>query len=323
VGVAEMLLQEMGYSAGRMQTLEREAASRRHLLGEHTKQQASLAESLSHATDSSVRNQVATQPKAKESRADTLRTEWAQLRESLANRIGLFASQREDYLRIVKALKEAIDQADKVRGNSTNDAASQKATRGRSGGEPGADQVASTEPFRIRLREFQKLIHSEQVPIDADKTIHWIDATLNGKSRKRMIVDLGINEIRLSTRQATEVGAQLAPGDQAIDIATVDGRSIRARSARLESVQVGPFTHHDVDCVVLPESAGDFPSVLGGRFFDRFSTKIDADAKAIVLTQVQVKPILHSNKPSSAKSAVSPKSKKTAPAPATGRSPAT
>ena len=320
VGVAEMLLQEMGYSAGRMQTLEREAASRRHLLGEHAKQQASLAESLSHATDSSVRNQVATQLKAKESRADALRNEWAQLRESLVELIGLSASQREDYLRIVKALKEAIDQADKVRGNSTNDAASQKAARGRSGGEPGSDQVASTEPFRIRLREFQKMIHSEEVPIDADKTIHWIDATLNGKSRKRMMVDLGINEIRLSARLAAEVGAQLAPGDQAIDIATVDGRTIRARSGRLESVQVGPFTHHDVDCVVLPESAGDFPSVLGSRFFDQFSTKIDADAKAIVLTQVQVKPILHSNKAWTAKSAVSSRSKKTAPAPATGRS---
>jgi clan AA aspartic protease (TIGR02281 family) len=320
VGVTEMLVQEMGYSTGRMQTLEREAVSRRHLLGEHAKQQAILAESLSHATDSSVRNQVATQLKAKESRADALRAEWAQLRESLVELIGLFASQREDYLRIVKALKEAIDQADKVRGNSTNDAASQKAARGRSGGEPDSDQVASTEPFRIRLREFQKMIHSEAVPIDADKTIHWIDATLNGKSRKRMMVDLGINEIRLSTRQATEVGAQIAPGDQAIDIATVDGRNIRARSGRLESVQVGPFTHHDVDCVVLPESAGDFPSVLGSRFFDQFSTKIDADAKAIVLTQVQVKPILHSNKAWTAKSAVSSKSKKTAPAPATGRS---
>jgi hypothetical protein len=73
---------------------------------------------------------------------------------------------------------------------------------------------------------------------------------------------------------------------------------------------------------VLPESAGDFPGVLGSAFFNLYSTRIDADARAIVLTQVQVKPILHSNKASSAKSAVSSKTRKTTPAPAAGRSPA-
>ena len=61
VGVAEMLLQEMGYSAGRMQTLEREAASRRHLLAEQAKQQASLDEKLLHANDSPERSPVTTQ----------------------------------------------------------------------------------------------------------------------------------------------------------------------------------------------------------------------------------------------------------------------
>ena len=45
VGVAEMLLQEMGYRRGRIQTLERETATRRHLLAEHVKQHASPVES--------------------------------------------------------------------------------------------------------------------------------------------------------------------------------------------------------------------------------------------------------------------------------------
>jgi clan AA aspartic protease (TIGR02281 family) len=322
VGVAETLLQEMGYSAGRMQTLDREVASRKHLLAEQAKQQASLAESLSRAKDSSERNQIATQLKAKESRADTLRVEGVQLLESRGEVIRRFASQREDYLRIVKALKDAIDQADKENRSRTIDGQTQKSIGGRSGGERGSDQNTSTEPFKTRLREFERSIHSEQVPIDADKSIHWVDATLNGKSRKRMIVDLGINEIRVSARLASEVGVRSESGDQTVDIATVDGRIIRARPARLETVQVGPFTHHDVDCVVLPESAGDFPGVLGSGFFDQFSTRIDADARAIVLTQVQVKPIPHPNKASSAKSAVSSKIRKTAPVPASDRSPA-
>jgi predicted aspartyl protease len=319
VGVAEMLLQEMGYSTGRMQTLEREAASRRHLLAEQAKQRSSLDEKLIHAADTSERKPVTNQLHANEARADTLRTEGIQLRESVAEVIQLLAAEREDFLRIVTALKDAIDEADTERRTRTNNAQIQKSSGRRSGDEPGSDRVASTEPFKSRLRELEKTIHSEEIPIDADKTLHWIDATLNGKSRKPMLVDLGINEIRLSARLATEIGARLE-ADQVVEIAMIDGRIVRARTARLETVQVGPFTHRDVDCVVLPESAGEFPSVLGSSFFDRFSTRMDADRGAIVLTQVQVKPILHSNKASSFRSAVSSKSRKTAPAAGAGRS---
>jgi hypothetical protein len=311
-------LQEMGYSAGRMQTLEREAATRRHLLAEHVQQHTTPAESPMRATDSSEQNQVATQPQAKDSRGDALRAEEAHFRESAGEVIQLFAAQRQDYLRIVKALADAIDEADKARRTVTNDAQTKKSIGGRSGGDRGSSQVVSTEPFKSKLREFEKTIHAEKIPIDADKTIDWVDAALNGKSRNQMIVDLGVNEIRLSARLASAIGARPIPGEQAVDIATIDGRIIHARLTRLETVQVGPLTHHDVDCVVLPDSVGDFPPVLGSGFFNQFSTTIDADLGAIVLTQVQVKPNFHASKSSLAKSAVTSKNKKTGPASLTG-----
>ena len=313
VGAAETLLQEMGSSAWRMQTLEREAASRKHLLAEQAKQQASLAESLSHAANSLERSQITTELHAKETRANTLRAEETQSRESIAEAIQLFASEREDYLRVVKALKDAIDEADKERGTATDQAKTAMSPAGRSRGERGSDQIGSTELFRNKLREFVKTIRSEKIPIDPDKTIYWIEATLNGKSRKVMMADLGVQEIRLSARMASEVGARPAPGDQAVDIATIDGRTISARPARLETIQVGPFTQREVDCVVLPESAGDVPSVLGSGFFKHFSTTIDTDGGAIALTQVQVKPILHASKAAAARSASSSKTKKAAP----------
>ena len=56
VGVAEALLQEMGLNTGRMQTLEREAASARRLLAEQTKTQESLDKSLRNATQPSQKN---------------------------------------------------------------------------------------------------------------------------------------------------------------------------------------------------------------------------------------------------------------------------
>ena len=175
-------------------------------------------------------------------------------------------------------------------------------------------------PSRSRLREFEKTIHSEKVPIDADKTIHWIEATLNGKSRKMMMTDLGIKEIRLSARLASEVGARPAPGDPAVDIATIDGRTIR--HDRRGSKQCRSVRSRITTSIALcsPRVPAMSPRCLAASFFNQFSTRIDADAGAIVLTQVQVKPILHSSKAAAAKSAGSSKTKKTAPA--TGRSPA-
>ena len=156
-------------------------------------------------------------------------------------------------------------------------------------------------------------MNSETVVIDMDKTIHWIEASLNGKSHKPMMVDPGIAEIRLSARLAREVGVLADPGEPATDTATIDGRTIRARRGRLETITVGPFTYHDVDCVVLPDKSGDVPSVLGGEFFRQFATRIDADAGVIVLTQVVVKPIHQTGKAAAARSASSSRSKKTPP----------
>jgi clan AA aspartic protease (TIGR02281 family) len=319
VGAADTLVQEIGVNAGRMQTLEREAASRTHLLAEQSKQRTILAERLRQASDSSERGRIATELRAKETRAGALLTEGSHSRESLAEVIQSLASQREDYLRIVKALKDAIDDADHERGTANTDSTTKNATKAPSGDERRLDPIGTMEPFKVRLREFEKTIHSEHVAIDADKTIRWIDATLNGKSLKLMI-DLGVKEIRLSAPAASAVGAHPADGYPAVDIATVDGHTIPARPARLETIQVGPFTRHNVDCLVLAESAGECPSVLGGEFFDQFSTRIDADAGTVVLTQVQVKPILHSSKTAAARSTGSTKTKRTAPA--TGRSPA-
>jgi Aspartyl protease len=319
VGAADTLVQEIGVNAGRMQTLEREAASRTHLLAEQSKQRTILAERLRQASDSSERGRIATELRAKETRAGALLTEGSHSRESLAEVIQSLASQREDYLRIVKALKDAIDDADHERGTANTDSTTKNATKAPSGDERRLDPIGTMEPFKVRLREFEKTIHSEHVAIDADKTIRWIDATLNGKSLKLMI-DLGVKEIRLSAPAASAVGAHPADGYPAVDIVTVDGRTIPTRPARLETIQVGPFTRHNVDCLVLAESAGECPSVLGGEFFDQFSTRIDADAGTAVLTQVQVKPILHSSKTAAARSTGSTKTKRTAPA--TGRSPA-
>ena len=189
----------------------------------------------------------------------------------------------------------------------------------RSRGERKLVPIDAIEAFKKRLREFEKVIHSDSVVVDTDKTIRWIEVSLNGKPHKPMIIDRGIPEIRLSARLASEAGVSADPGEPVADMTTIDGRKMPARWGRLETITVGPVTYHDVKCLVLSAQAGDVPSTLGGEFFNRLSTRIDADAGIIVLTQVQVKPIHQAVKGATTKATGSSRSKKTAP-PA-GRSP--
>jgi hypothetical protein len=67
------------------------------------------------------------------------------------------------------------------------------------------------------------------------------------------------------------------------------GRTVRARRARLASVQVGPVSAADVECLVLPAEYGEAPALLGASFLKRFATRIDADAGTLLVTQVQSK----------------------------------
>jgi hypothetical protein len=301
LGLAETLVQELGTSAGRIQTLEREAASRRHLLAERARQHNKLSEDLRQAGTSSQKSQLKAQLHAIDSRAETLRGERKTNRESLGKAHQLVASERKDYLRIVKALKDSIDEVDQEQRLAAIAAKPSEPDKRRPAAGRNANVVALTEPFKIKLREFEKAIRSEQVPIDVDKTIAWIEANLNGKARKLMMIDMSIPEIRLSASLASEVGAQRIVDDPAVEITTMGGRTMRASQGRLDNMTVGPFTLYEVDCLILPESAGNVPSILGGDFFNRFSTKIDADLGAILLTEVQVKPIHSSSKTSAAK----------------------
>ena len=72
---------------------------------------------------------------------------------------------------------------------------------------------------------------------------------------------------------------------------TLDGRRFRRRKARLEAVQIGTHAIHDVECVIMPPDFGAAPPSLGA-LLDRLSAKIDPATGTMILTQLQVKPIL-------------------------------
>ena len=146
---AERLLQELGLGAGRMQNLGHEASSRRNLLAEKARQHASLAEELDRATDSTRRNRIASDLRANENRSKLLAAEEAQSRRSIGEVTQQLAGERRtNYLRIIKALKAAIDEAD-----ATADAqASTKDSAAREGVSSTGLPAATGSPMRSDRR---------------------------------------------------------------------------------------------------------------------------------------------------------------------------
>jgi predicted aspartyl protease len=290
-GAAEAFQQELGVASRRLQELERDAESRKRM--------------IDHAASEQKTVQV-----------EKLRTEQAHVRQTIREAFTHLATAQDSFLRGVAALHAALDAPN---ANSRPDEpAGDSRTRGEilklALGEKAA-AILSTENVARRLHELEKTIRTEKIVVDSDKTILWVDATLNGKSGYPMIVDPGAADVRLSARVAAEVGVRAVEGagEPAVEIPLIGGRTSQARRARLESVLLGSFKVSDVECVVLPEAFGEAPSVLGGSFLKRFAARTDADSGTLVLTQVQVKPAGRAAKTGASKPASSPKANRPAP----------
>jgi hypothetical protein len=296
LGAGEALLQDLAILTGRQQSLEREATSRKNMLAEQAKRQENFTRELASATDPARKDRIAADLRALETRDQTLRAERAGLRDSIAEATATLESTRADFLRMVRAIRDAIRAADQELASSEAEPGAPPAGKRAPRGDRGPRQAIVTEPFKQRLRELEKTIRAERVPLDVDKSIHWVDVAINSGPPRKMVVDPANNEVRLSARFAAGAGIRPAPADPTVASKTLDGRTITGRRMSIEALALGPFVLHDVECVVLPASAGDMPSALGNRVLGQFSTAIDAGAATLVLTHVQVKPISHSGK---------------------------
>jgi hypothetical protein len=276
-GAAETLLQDLGVATRKLQALEHDAEFRDRM--------------------------IAQTPRAENpARADKLRTEQVQARQAIREGDARLAATRDDYLRALGMLRAAIEAAKGARGNSGGDSPARREILGLALRDKAAVLLAPEHVAR-RLEELENTIRTDSVPLDRDRTLLWVDATLNGKPGYAMIVDPGAEDIRLSARIAAEAGVRPSEGaDESLVVIPLEGgRTVRARRARLASIQLGPVSASDVECLVLPEDFGEAPALLGGRFLKRFATRADADAGTLLLTQVQLKPASRASKAAATK----------------------
>lgn len=161
----------------------------------------------------------------------------------------------------------------------------------------GAEKPAAlgpTDSFRNLTRKIDELqtqmaSMSEKIPIRQRGKLWFVDVQLNGKKKIEMAIDTGAEILCLPWDAAVEAGLEPANGEPAM-VQVADGSTVPARRIVIPVMQVGRFTARKVECTVLPREAGDITPLLGQTFLSRYSYRIDAGERALVLTGGDDKP---------------------------------
>lgn len=134
---------------------------------------------------------------------------------------------------------------------------------------------------------YEALVLMEDIPLETQRGTHRIDVMLNGKAPIKMIFDTGASSISLSHETALKVGLKPSDKDMEVKVTIANGRTVKARMLKLDSVRVGKFEVKNVECIVMPDDLPDSPSLLGGSFLNHFKYEVDTDSKKLRLSKIE------------------------------------
>ncbi len=119
---------------------------------------------------------------------------------------------------------------------------------------------------------------------------------LNEATRPGILI---VADHTLPDHLADELGVQPALDVPSVSLGLGDGRTARARVARIPSLRVGSIADEGVACLVLPPGSGDGPPVLGATFLNRVVAELDGESGTLTLTRVSPPPTATPDKPAS------------------------
>jgi hypothetical protein len=153
-------------------------------------------------------------------------------------------------------------------------------------------RIESLSPsVKSLLERAEASMTTSEIPLEVDKTVNWVQASLDGKPPLKMILKPDVDLVRLSARSAEALGITLPGADVGVteEVTMEDGQKLPARRVTLKSVQVGPVTAENLACLVFLKGYETDP-ILGADLLDHFAYRIDTDAGKLVLTRVDLKP---------------------------------
>lgn len=143
----------------------------------------------------------------------------------------------------------------------------------------GPETLDATTPvmeaaIRPQAPQVQSGGFGRNVVLDADEMGHFkTDARLNGV-RNAVLIDTGATKIAIDEKTARQIGIFPRPGDWTVAVQTANGAA-KAAVARIDRVEIGTITVHDVEALVLEEGTLGV-TLLGMSFLselDRYSVE--------------------------------------------------
>ncbi len=129
-------------------------------------------------------------------------------------------------------------------------------------------------------------VQTEVVTVSTEHGVPEVDVILNGKTKQAMVWDSGASSVVISTELAASLGMHPGPKDPLVRAKLADGHIVTGHQMTLKSVQVGPFTVNDVECMVMPPDIKDADPLLGDSFQNHFLSKLDQGGGTLRLTPV-------------------------------------
>lgn len=262
------------------------------LKAEHSRlvaQHKNLSIQLSHVTDVATNNRIVGAANATAAELTQLREHQTQYEDRLAEARKKAAALRDGYLLDVLDLRAkanavtekwaalAADAKLKDAVGAINEALGTKLSLG-----PAASFAANLKQLKI----MEDAITSEAIRLDKEHNTLWVDVTINGTHRHRMIVDSGANTVTLSDKAARDMGIKVDGSGEPMNFQVADGSVVSGMIIKLDSVRVGRFTVEDVECCVLGPEARNAPLLLGMTFLGQFKFEVDANQSELKLLKV-------------------------------------
>jgi clan AA aspartic protease (TIGR02281 family) len=136
------------------------------------------------------------------------------------------------------------------------------------------------------LRDASQKIVSAWVVVTKTQSIGGlhVQPILNGEHPMSMVWDSGCSLTVLNAATAAAAGVKITDQNPAIEATIANGAKLKGKSAVIDSVQLGPFTLHNVECQVM--EGEDAPNLLGNSFQSHFLSRLDQDGGRLQLTPI-------------------------------------
>jgi clan AA aspartic protease (TIGR02281 family) len=114
----------------------------------------------------------------------------------------------------------------------------------------------------------------ETIPLRRVGRAYSALVVINENQKQEMLVDTGCTTMSMPYAMAIACGIDVNAGRDSL-IHVADGSLVTAKIVVLNSVRVGRFTAHNVECTVFPRAALTAPPLLGMSFLGRFKVVLN------------------------------------------------